>query len=111
MPQEIYETVYRLDGSPWDVCLSRDGKNLSKPVWARWYMTNPASWYMLPAFSGLRVDLAHGELTLAPNPCEPVMREGRVDIPVFLPRLWARVACEAHCWEDGGSGDPEPQKD
>ncbi len=85
--------VYQRDGSLWDTPLEWAGAGNESPQWGRWYMSNPASWYLLLATSGIRLDLVHSALVL-----EPSWPAGWGDtlkaLPVFLPGLEFRVSAE-----------------
>lgn len=94
--KKIYAAQYARDGSPWDSSLKWAGAENDEPQWGRWYMTNPASWFLLPAITGVGVDMLRGVLTVAPN----IPRQiggGKVlkAVPVFFPRLQATVDCRS----------------
>ena len=84
--RKIYEARYGQDGCPWDATLQWSGPGNLAPQWGRWYMSHPASWFLLAALGGVRIDRLHNTLTLSPSwPSEwgPQLRA----LPVFLPGL------------------------
>ena len=64
---------------------SYHGKRFGLP----YYMTAPASWNMLEALVGLKVDCGKGSIALS------VVQEGAQRLPVFLPYSWFEVAQSA----------------
>jgi non-lysosomal glucosylceramidase len=90
--EKIFNVRYKLDGSPWDSGLLWAGKGNTEMLWGRWYMSNPASWYVLWALSGVRLDRLHNKLTVTPNwPSKWACSS--VSLPVYLPGLTAEVEC------------------
>jgi hypothetical protein len=93
--RKIYVAQYRRDGSPWDTPLKWWGKENDEYNWGRWYMTNPASWFLLPAITGVGVDLVRGVLTIVPSiPKEIGGGRRLVGVPVFFPKFQAKVDCD-----------------
>ena len=116
----IYEAMHELDKSPWDAPLGWDyhlyARNLPENIsagnslrdlldctdksnryatWGRWYMTNPASWFILPALSGFSMDLLQGELGIAPNLPDAIGRGTKAQqLPIFMPGFWGNVRYE-----------------
>jgi hypothetical protein len=88
--ENIYKARYEHDGCPWDATLQWSGEGNLQPQWGRWYMSHPASWYVLLALGGVRLDRLRGSLMLAP--AWPAAWGDRLEaLPVFLPGLWAEV--------------------
>ena len=115
--RKVYRAMHELDRSPWDAPLGWDyhlypgnlpedlpkGSPLRRlldlkegenrwATWGRWYMTNPASWFALPAIAGFSMDLLEGKLVMAPN-LPSSMKKAR-SLPIFMPGFWGRVSCE-----------------
>jgi non-lysosomal glucosylceramidase len=86
-------TTYQRDGSYWDTPLEWAGEGNLEPQWGRWYMSNPASWYLLLALGGVRLDLLEGELHLYPS--WPAKWGDCLDsLPVFLPGVQFGVTAQ-----------------
>lgn len=89
----IYRARYEHDGCPWDATLQWSGPGNLQPQWGRWYMSHPASWFLLPALGGVWIDRLRQRLTL--GPCWPSEWGERLRaLPVFLPGLLLSV--DAH---------------
>jgi non-lysosomal glucosylceramidase len=93
---ECYEKIYKLnheyETSPWDAVLYYGGKDNNKPVWGNSYMTNPASWFILPAIGGFAMNVPDGALTLAPNIPKKIGRGRKLEAwPIFMPQFWATI--------------------
>ena len=88
----IWLAQYTHDGSPWDAPLKYAGKDNGDFGWGRWYMTNPATWSLLVAITGVGVDLLRGMLTMSPN-IPKAIGGGRTlrRVPVFFPKFHATV--------------------
>ena len=98
--ERIYKARYEHDGCPWDAPLQWSGEGNLQPQWGRWYMSHPASWYVLLALSGVRLDRLRGSLLLQPS--WPTAWGDRLRaLPVFLPDLRAQVDARrgADHWE------------
>ena len=67
--EKIYRARYEHDGCPWDAPLQWSGDGNLEPQWGRWYMSHPASWHLLWALAGVRLDRLQGSLIL--QPCWP----------------------------------------
>jgi len=94
--KKIYLAQYRRDGSPWDTPLKWSGKENDEFGWGRWYMTNPASWFLLGAITGAGVDMVRGVLTLSPSiPKEIGGGKKLKGVPVFFPKFQGKVYCES----------------
>ena len=92
--KKIYNAQYKRDGSPWDTSLKWAGDENDEPAWGRWYMTNPASWFLLQAITGVGVDHLRDTLTVAPNiPKEIGDGKKLSKVPVFFPKFHATVDC------------------
>jgi len=91
---------YELDGSPWDAPLQLAGEGNYQPQWGRWYMSHPASWYLLLALSGVRLDRLHDVLWVAPSWPE-AWGDTLRSLPVFLPGFQAQVDAQrgASTWQ------------
>ena len=118
--RRIYEAMHKLDKSPWDAPLGWDyhlypgnlPKNLPTKsrlrdllhctdkanryaTWGRWYMSNPASWFILPALSGFSINLLQGEIVIAPNLPKAIGRGKKAkQLPIFMPQFWGSVSYE-----------------
>lgn len=82
----IYRARYEHDGCPWDATLQWSGPGNLAPQWGRWYMSHPASWFLLPALAGISVDRLRGILTVGPSWPAAWGDELRA-LPVFLPGI------------------------
>lgn len=87
--RNIHWAMYERDGSPWNATLGWGGPENDVRTWGINYMSAPASWYLLPALAGWRLDLLEGRLTVMPN-IPPSW--GRLEaLPVVMPAFWAAV--------------------
>ena len=93
--ERIYHARYAHDGCPWDATLQWSGPGNLAPQWGRWYMSHPASWFLLWALGGVRLDRLRSRLTLAPSWPTAWGDELRA-LPVFLPDLQLRVDARRH---------------
>jgi hypothetical protein len=84
--RKIYHARYAHDGCPWDATLQWSGPGNLAPQWGRWYMSHPASWFLLAALGGVRIDRLRGGLTLSPSWPGEWGTQLR-SLPVFLPGL------------------------
>jgi len=83
--RRINEAVVRANRSPWDAHLAYSARTGAKQ-WGPWYMTNPASWFVLYALEGFAVDVNAGMLQVQPHlPAS----EWELRAPVFAPTFWA----------------------
>lgn len=89
----IYRARYEHDGCPWDATLQWSGPGNLQPQWGRWYMSHPASWFLLPALGGVWIDRLHHRLTLGPSWPAEWGAQLRA-LPVFLPGL--QLSVDAH---------------
>jgi hypothetical protein len=88
--EKIYRARYERDGCPWDAPLQWSGEGNCMPQWGRWYMSHPASWYVLWALGGARIDRLRGSLQITPS--WPTAWGDTVEaLPVYLPGLRAQV--------------------
>ena len=79
---EAFRRVYDATvGSPWNIVLTHfaDGNRTGLP----YYMTNPASFFIIEALSGFVPNLVSGSLRISPN-----IKESSVSMPLFSPKLW-----------------------
>jgi uncharacterized protein (DUF608 family) len=91
--RNIYQARYAHDGCPWDATLQWSGPDNLAPQWGRWYMSHPASWLLLPALGGVRIDRLRGLLTLCPSWPSEWGAQLRA-LPVFLPGFQLTVDAE-----------------
>lgn len=80
---ECFRRVYEMNKhAPWNVPLTQhaDGHIIGLP----YYMTNPASFFILEALSGYVPDVVGGKMKLAPR----IGKEERLSVPLFSPSLW-----------------------
>ena len=89
----IYRARYEHDGCPWDATLQWSGPGNLQPQWGRWYMSHPASWFLLPSLGGVWIDRLRHRLTLGPSWPSEWGAQLRA-LPVFLPGL--QVSVDAH---------------
>ena len=91
--EKVYRVRYDLDGSLWDAPLQCSGKGNEFVQWGRWYQSTPASWYVLWALGGVRLDRIQGDIWVAP--CWPT-HWGKIikSLPVYLPGFQAQVDAE-----------------
>ena len=97
---KIYRVRYELDGSPWDAPLEWSGEHNETAQWGRFYMSNPASWYVLQAIGGLGIDRIHGRAWLKPSWPTSWGNELRA-VPFFLPGWRGTISAQraARSWE------------
>lgn len=84
----IFEKVWqRTKDAQWNIGLTyyTDGRFCGLP----YYMTNPASLFLLEALSGWMPDAANGVLKIFPH-----TQDGRLVLPLFSPRLWLMLDYE-----------------
>ena len=91
--EKIYRVRYELDGSLWDTPLQCSGEGNEFVQWGRWYLSTPASWYVLWALGGVRLDRIQGDIWVAP--CWPT-HWGKTlkSLPIYLPGFQAQVDAE-----------------
>ena len=82
--EKIYRVSYQINKHPWKTHLTYFAKN-GKAVGLPWYMTNPASWFILNALAGFHYDMVRGIITLNPH-LLPGGKELR--IPLFTSLFW-----------------------
>ena len=85
------EDAYLVGQNPWSKYLSYYADDGARQ-WGKWYMTYPASWFILYALEGFQLDLPAGRLQVAPNlPADwPALHA-----PVFAPTFWAWLDYDA----------------
>jgi len=85
--EKAHHVSYEINRNPWrsHLCVfGRNGKSTGLP----WYMTNPASWFVLNALSGFLPDRPGKRLLLDP-------RMEKLYMPLFAPTFWAWLSYEA----------------
>lgn len=85
MVRKFYDAAFVKNTSHWDLPLSWEGSDNSKPWWGRWYMTNPSSWNVLLAITGIHYNALEESLTILPNPLAEM--DALVRVPIFLPHF------------------------
>ena len=93
--EKAHRVAYEINHNPWRTHLCVYGKN-GKSTGLPWYMTNPASWFVLYALSGFLPDRAGKRLLLDP-------RMDRLYMPLFAPTFWGWLSYES-------SSAPRPSK-
>jgi non-lysosomal glucosylceramidase len=91
--RRIYHAIHEVARSPWDAPLVWEGPGNCTPGWGRWYMSNPASWFILPALAGIVFNRLDSELWLDPH-IPPEIGAGKEfkDLPLFFPEGWLRFS-------------------
>jgi len=82
--RRIYEAAWEINHSPWDLSLvyeSPGGRQASLLT----YMTATSVWHLIPALTGMTVDLTSDTLLFWPN--------AEYHGPVFFPTFWAWLNC------------------
>ena len=85
--------VHEVNRSPWATTLWHDART-GEPDFGGfmgldWYMNAPAVWWVLPALSGVGLDVPSGELRLNP----PTLKKGEtLSWPVVTPLLFGRIS-------------------
>ncbi len=92
--RKIHSAITDNDGSPWSSPLMWKGTGNGEREWGAWYMTNTASWAVLPALCGFAWNAIDGALTLAPQIPASLGRLER--IPLFMPCFHALVDADSH---------------
>lgn len=82
--KKIYKAMYRVDSSPWNAPLVWKGPFNTNVEWGNWYMTNPASWFVLLAIGGFYLNLPLKEIGILPS-------QELKDFPVFMPLFWGEI--------------------
>lgn len=83
-------------GRHWDLPLIWDGDQMDQPKWGRWYMTTPASWFVLQALTGVTYDALTQTLSVRPRPWAEI---GHLDrVPVFHPLFWGHITTDDDGW-------------
>ncbi|MDF2538544.1 MAG: hypothetical protein K0S76_1565 [Herbinix sp.] len=88
--ENIHQAITVVDGSPWDAHLVYRDNGNSGRCWGKWYMTNPASWFMLPALGGFDYNAREARLMLTPN--VPANWKELKNLPIFMPLFWGSVS-------------------
>ncbi len=83
-------------GRHWDLPLIWQGEEMDEPHWGRWYMTTPASWFVLQALTGVLYDGLTQTLTVRPRLWDQV--EHLQTVPVFHPLFWAHISTDEGGW-------------
>lgn len=84
-------------GRTWDAPLRWEGAGNAVPSWGRWYMSTPASWFVLQALLGVTYDGLTETLTVRPGQWTAL--EGRLKAaPVFHPLFWATLDADPAGW-------------
>ena len=103
LADEALEALRRIDHavtgcaqSPWDAPLVWEGPGNTQPGWGRWYMSNPASWFILPALGGVAFNALDGVMHLDPH-FPSGIGDGRelIDLPIFLPMAWLKLSARS----------------
>lgn len=91
--RRIYHAVNEVAQTPWDVPLVWEGPGNCTPGWGRWYMSNPASWFILPALAGIVYNRLDSEIWLNPQ-IPPEIGNGKEfkDLPLFFPGGWLQLS-------------------
>jgi uncharacterized protein (DUF608 family) len=93
--RRIFHAVDEVAKSPWDVPLVWEGPGNCTPGWGRWYMSNPASWFILPALAGIVFNRLDLELRLDPHiPAEIGAGKEFKDLPLFFPEGWLQLSAK-----------------
>ena len=87
--RKIHAAITELDGSPWSSPLVWRGAGNGEREWGSWYMTNTASWAVLPALCGFAWNAIDGAMVLDPRIPRSLGRLQR--IPLFMPGYHAVV--------------------
>lgn len=83
-------------GRHWDLPLSWGGPQMDEPGWGRWYMSTPASWFVLQALTGVWYDGLTQTLTVRPRRWSQI---GELhNVPIFHPLFWGTVSTDADGW-------------
>jgi hypothetical protein len=83
-------------GRHWDLPLMWGGEQMDEPMWGRWYMTTPASWFVLQALTGVWYDGLTKTLTARPQPWDEIGHLSHV--PVFHPLFWGHISTDNNGW-------------
>lgn len=86
--RRIRDAKYEADRSPWDAGLTWGGEENGQMRWGRWYMSNPASWWLLPALGGAVWDAPRERLVTRPGLSDPAEL---VRLPLFYPGFWLQL--------------------
>jgi uncharacterized protein (DUF608 family) len=76
-------------GRHWDLPLMWQGEGMDQPGWGRWYMTTPASWFVLQAVAGVLYDALTHTLTVRPRPWAEI--GDLKQVPIFHPLFWGHT--------------------
>lgn len=89
----IYHAIHEVARTPWDAPLVWEGPGNCTPGWGRWYMSSPASWFILPALAGIVFNRLDSELWLDPH-IPPEIGAGKEfkDLPLFFPEGWIQLS-------------------
>ncbi|PSR22422.1 MAG: hypothetical protein C7B45_06805 [Sulfobacillus acidophilus] len=85
--KKIYDAMYEHDQSPWNAALTWAGSGNGDRRWGQWYMTNPASWYVLESLLGVHYNRLTHCLTFRRASAQ-LEYEPESKLPVFLPGIW-----------------------
>jgi non-lysosomal glucosylceramidase len=93
--KKIHTAMTVNDGCPWSSPLVWNGQGNGDREWGAWYMTNPVSWFILPALAGFAYNAMDQAITLRPNIPQSW---GRLEsLPLFMPHFQLAVNAD----EDG----------
>ncbi len=83
-------------GRHWDLPLMWQGEQMDEPGWGRWYMTTPASWFVLQALHGVTYDGITHSLSVRPRPWKEI---GELEeLPIFHPLFWGSISSDEQGW-------------
>lgn len=87
----INHAVTEVAQTPWDAPLVWEGPNNFTPGWGRWYMSAPASWFVLPAFAGAAFDALNSQLRIDPHIPAAIGAGKELRLPLFYPGFWMEL--------------------
>lgn len=88
--EKVYDCTFE---NQWNIGLTwfTDGRFCGLP----YYMTNPASLFLLDALSGWLPDVASESLKLFPHTAKTVLSGNTLSLPLFSPEIWLHLDYEA----------------
>lgn len=81
----MYDVAYKVSANAWGQSLNYHSPEAGQSR-LRSYMTAPATWHVLPALTGIALDVPNK--TMFFNPQIPTAMKGELHVPVFTPIFW-----------------------
>lgn len=94
--EERFHYAMEESGCHWDLALSWEGDEMMEPRWGRWYMSTPASWFVLQALAGVIYDALTETLTVRPRIWSKM--GDLKNVPIFDSLFWGTISTDENGW-------------